>query len=144
MTRRAGLATVAAIGLAIGLAGAALAYYTPSAAATHTVATATLQPPSNPSAAHGTCTILVTDRVVVSWTATPSTWADGYRVLRATASGGPYASIATVGPATTTYTDSSVAFSKTYWYRVEATKAAWRSPQTASVSITTRSSLCIL
>jgi hypothetical protein len=48
------------------------------------------------------------------------------------------------GRNTTTFTDSTVSFSTTYYYVVQSTKNNWRSVNSTQVSITTPSSLCIL
>lgn len=60
-----------------------------------------------------------TPKVVLDWSA--SSGATGYKVKRATSSGGPYAVIASVG--TTNYTDSSVTRGLSYYYVVSATNA---------------------
>jgi hypothetical protein len=115
-----------------------------TASASHTVSTATLAPPTSPATAAGTCIPTVSDSVVVSWTPTGSTWADGYLVSRATKSGGPYEVVATVvGQGVSSYSDSGLLFDTTYRYVVEATKYDWRSPQTAEVQRKTRKSNCV-
>jgi predicted esterase len=54
------------------------------------------------------------------------TWADssnnetGFEIYRATAQGGPYTTVATTGANVTTYTDSNLVASTTYFYRVKA------------------------
>src|SRR5438309_3560705 len=59
----------------------------------------TLAAPTAPSATGGAS-------IVLNWTATTSTYASGYHVLRGTASGGPYTQIVQLSPkTTTTYTD---------------------------------------
>jgi triphosphoribosyl-dephospho-CoA synthetase len=80
----------------------------------------------------------------VSWSATPSTWAGGYEILRSLVSGGPYTSVGTVnGATTTTYNDNTALFSTLYRYVVRATKASWRSPNSNEAAITTMSVLCV-
>ncbi|MFQ5879446.1 MAG: hypothetical protein ACE5IZ_04665 [Dehalococcoidia bacterium] len=72
----------------------------------------------------------------LSWTATVDTYASGHRVLRGTASGGPYTQIAQVTPRTTTsYVDSPAA--GTYYYVVRAFYQSWESVNSneASASI---------
>lgn len=57
--------------------------------------------------------------VNLSWTASSSTWASGYRILRATSAGGPYTQIAQITPRTNvTYADAPGA--GTFHYRVRA------------------------
>lgn len=110
----------------------------------HTVSTDTLQPPTDPATAAGPCTSGVSASIIVSWTATPSTWADGYEVLGSLVSGGPYTPMATVsGVGTASTTVSGLDFLTTYHFVVSATKANWRSPATSQVSRTTLSTLCL-
>jgi len=109
----------------------------------HTLSTGTLASPTNPGSAAGTCVLVLGDAIVVSWTRTASTWADGYEVLRSTTSGGPYTLVGTVaGQAAESYTNAGLAYSTPYFYVVRATKGVWRSANTAQVSRTTRSILC--
>jgi len=135
--------TVAVVALVI-TASVALAQLADSDSAANTIATDTLQPPTNPATAAGPCTAGVTASIVVSWTATPSTWADGYEVLGSLVSGGPYTTVGTVsGVNTTSYTVTGLAFVTTYHYVVKATKGNWRSTATAQVSRTTPNPLCL-
>lgn len=147
-TRRVGVTAgvaAAVAWLAAGATALAAAGFVTSTSASQTLSTATLAAPGNPSTSRGTCLVGVSDTIVVSWTATTSTWADGYHVLRSTTSGGPYSVVATInGVGTTSYTDSGLAFSTTYHYVVRAWKGAWTSPLTAQVSRTTRTSLCLI
>jgi hypothetical protein len=124
-------------------APAALAAFNSSVPASASYATNTLAAPTNLAAAAGPCTVAVNPSVALTWTATSSTWADGYEILRSLVAGGPYASIATVsGVNTATYTDSTVLFSTVYRYVVRATKASWRSALSNEASITTPSPAC--
>lgn len=59
-------------------------------------------------------------RVILNWTAPPSTGVAGYNVYRANAAGGPYVKINPSFVAGTTYTDNAVVAGNTYWYRVRA------------------------
>ena len=64
--------------------------------------------------------------VTLGWTATASTWATGHRVLRATASGGPYTQIAEISPRTTvSYQDTPGV--GTYYYVVRGYYGTWES-----------------
>lgn len=149
-----GWASSAAVRLAVGLATAvsmvlvaevATAAFTGSASASATIDTAVLAPPTSPSAQDG-CTTLVSLAVWIdlSWTATASTWADGYRIARSTTSGGPYTVIANVaGQSTTTYRDSGLSLSTTYYYVIRSTKHSWTSVPTAQVSDRTKGLLCL-
>ena len=129
----------------VAIAGVAFAFFTDAAGvASNQFTTTTLQPPTGTSAQNGTCVALTSVRVQVSWTATSSTFADGYQIFRSTTAGGPYSSVGTVsGRTTTTYTDTTTTFSTTYRYVVQATKNVWRSTNSGEASVTTPSSLCV-
>lgn len=110
-----------------------------------TVATATLAAPATASATNGQCVVGVSRTVNVSWGQSASTFADGYIVFRATASGGPYSAVTTIGSrTTTTWADTGVSASTTYYYRVQATKIAWRSSNSPTASVTTPTLVCIV
>jgi len=137
-------AAVVAVALVVCAASVAAAAFTSSASAGATYSSAALSPPTSPSTANGPCTVLSSASIRVSWSATPSSWADGYEVLRSTTSGGPYSVIGTVsGVSTVTYLNGSLPFSTTYHYVVRAMKGNWRSSATAQVSRTTLSFLCL-
>lgn len=121
----------------------ALATFTSAGSASHDVSTATLAPPSNPSTEPGACTLGVSTSIVVNWTKTPSTWADGYEVFVSLVGGGPYTSAGTVaGRDTETMTVNGLHFLTSYYFVVKATKGNWRSVPTAEAMRTTLSSLC--
>ena len=108
------------------------------------VSTATLQPPTGTAAGQGDCFPVLTIEVDVTWTATASTFADGYQVFRSATSGGPYTLIGTVaGRTTTTFTDTDVTFLTTYHYVVQATRNLWRSANSTQASFTTPTPLCV-
>ena len=86
----------------------------------------TLNPPTGLTATGGASASL-------SWTATADTYASGHRVLRGTATGGPYTQIAEVTPrTTTTYIDSPAA--GTYYYVARAFYQSWESVNSNEVS----------
>lgn len=121
----------------------ALASFTAAATASGDVSTAVLNPPTTLAASGGTCQADQYDSIVLTWTATTSGWAEGYEVLRST-DGATYTVIATLaGASTESYTDSPLAFSTTYWYRVRAVKHAWTS-QAAETSRMTRGTQCLV
>jgi len=108
-----------------------------------TVASATLESASSLSAANQNCVVATSTEVRLTWTATSSTWADGYEIFRSLISGGPYTSKGTVsGQSTVTWTDTTPLFSTTYYYVVKATKNNWRSANSNQASITTPTLLC--
>jgi FG-GAP-like repeat len=65
------------------------------------------------------------------------TAADGFRVLRATTTGGPYGLIATTSGVQETFTDTTVSPVTTYYYVVQATYQGRVSRSSAQVSATT-------
>jgi hypothetical protein len=106
----AGLAFFALLGMAGGVTFAAFSAATANSG--NTFSAATLQAPS-------TLAVAWNPSVSLSWTASSSTWASGYRILRATSPAGPYTQIAQVTPrTTTTYVDAPGA--GTFHYRVRA------------------------
>lgn len=135
----------AAVAIAIPAAPAFGIFTTAPAPPAMQISSATLAAPASASAVNGVCVAAVSRAITVSWDATASTFADGYVVLRATAAGGPYTTIATItGNATVTYSDTAVAASTTYYYRIQATKLAWRSADSPAASVTTPSVLCVV
>lgn len=138
---RVGVAAVLGVtGMSVGTV--AWAQMTDSTPASHELSTGTLEAPTLPATAAGTCVLLVGDEIVVSWTRTASVKADGYEILRAVGTG-PYSSHAVVaGRTTESFTDSLLAFSTEYRYVVKAKKENWRSAGTAPVSRTTRTATC--
>ena len=102
----------------------------------NTFTVATLQPPTGLSAT-ASCSGLQ-PRITLSWTATSSTFADGYDVLRSTANGGPYSQIAHVtGRTTTSYVNTGLNLNTTYYYVLRSTYGTWTSANTAQVQATT-------
>lgn len=109
-----------------------------------TIASATLAAPTGTSASNTNCVVALSIKVKVTWTATTSSFADGYQILRSTTNGGPYSVVGTVsGLNTVTYTDSSVTFSTTYYYVVRATKVNWTSANSNQATITTLNAVCL-
>jgi hypothetical protein len=109
-----------------------------------TYSTGTLAAPTGAAAARGACTILTSSTVVVTWTQTTSIFADGYEILRSTTNGSGYAPHGTVaGRTTTTFSDTTVAFSTTYYYVVRSKRNSWRSPNSNQASVTTPTVLCL-
>ena len=101
--------------------------------ASNTLSTSTMAAPTGLAAAGGA-------NIVLTWTATATTYATGYNVLRSSTSGSGYAQIAQVTPrATVTYTDSPSA--GTYYYVLQSYFQNWISANstqaTAGVSTNT-------
>lgn len=116
---RAALAVIVAV--LIGVAPPAAAAWGSTASGSATARSATLSPPSGLIATCGTGAAAAT--VVLTWTVTPTPWADGYEVARG-ALPGIYTTTASV--TSTSYTSPSLA-TGTYVFAVRATKGQWRS-----------------
>jgi hypothetical protein len=78
-------------------------------------------------------------QINLSWT-DASTGEDGFKIERKTGAGGTYAEIATVGANTTSYSDTGLSASTTYYYRVRAYKGGDYSDYSNEASATTQSS----
>jgi hypothetical protein len=93
----------------------------------------TLQPPTGFGATGGGASATLT------WTPTGDAYASGYRVERATSSGGTYSLVGTATPASATGYIDSPATDGTYWYRAQAYALSWLSttagPASATVSV---------
>jgi hypothetical protein len=138
-------AALSLVSIIVVQAPALAAFDSTPAAPSMTVSSATLASPTGVGAVNTNCVVLGSTKVKATWTATTSAFADGYRVLRSTTNGGPYSLVGTVsGLNTTSFTDSSVSFSTTYYYVAQATKVNWTSGNSTQVSITTPSSLCVV
>jgi hypothetical protein len=126
-----------AAGLVTALAGAATAGFTArSSSASLPVRAAVLQPATGLQAAAG-CSLL-TARAVLTWTATPSTYATGYRVLRRTGATGAFVPVAELtGRTTTTFTDAPLVVATSYAYRVDAVYRGWSATGTTTAGVTT-------
>lgn len=74
-------------------------------------------------------------QITLNWTPPPGDLAGGYRVLRSTTSGGPYATIASWTANTTpSYTDTTVVNGMTYFYIVSAWNQSGASATSAEIS----------
>jgi hypothetical protein len=138
MTRATALLIVSLLGLLGPLGGVSLARMTDQESVAATFTADTLDPPTNLRCNGSTsCTTVLIYKPVLTWTATPDTYATGYEVLRSTTSGSGYAVIATVsGQSTTTFTDTTVAPLTTYFYVVRAVVASWSSAVSNEVQAT--------
>ena len=124
-----GLIVMLLAGLSAGSSTAVSATFTkatsPVAAA---MSSGTLASPTGLTAVNGTCTILPSARQVnLSWSASASTFATGYVILRST----------------TSFVDSTPAASTTYFYVVRATRNNWLSANSNEASIATPTVLCV-
>lgn len=138
MRKRSRAATVVVVGLVLlaHLSHAAFAGFNDrTQSASMSISTASLAPATG-VAASKTCVLLV-PAVTVSWTATTSGFAAGYRVYRRPTSGGSFTLLGTAsGASTTSYTDSTVVGGSSYVYVLHAYYASWTAPSNeASVSV---------
>lgn len=97
---------------------------------------------ANSVAATQHCVSLVVSSVSVSltWSVTSpavSTWATGLQVFRSTSPGSGFASQGSILPlTTTTFNDTTVAYSTTYYYEVQASRDNWRATSNVSSATT--------
>lgn len=123
--RRAGRLGVLALTSALAVAAAwttapvGLARFTSSAGVAGTMATDTLEPPTGLTATGGTA-------VALAWTPSADAYAAGYRVLRASVSGGPYTQVATITPGSASSTTDSPP-PGTYHYVLRSYYQGWTS-----------------
>jgi hypothetical protein len=104
------------------------------------VASATLAAPAG-AAASAACVLLnlnLKPQVTLSWTATTSTFANGYQILRSTTHNSGYAQVGTVTGATTVSYQEYVSLGTTYYYVVRSTTSGnWSSVNSNEASVTT-------
>ena len=80
---------------------------------------------------------LLNCKITLSWTAPATALApDGYDILRSTANGGPYSLVTHVGTVTS-YTDTGLAVSTTYYYVLQSTRSSWRNENSNQQSAST-------
>jgi hypothetical protein len=108
-----------------------------------TVASSTLAAPTNFAAVQVACHAGKSIEINLTWTATSSSYATSYVVERSTASSDSYATIGTVPTSKTSYTDSesSLAPSTVYYYRVSTAYHSWIATSTAA-SLKTSNKSC--
>ena len=131
--------------VALGAVSTATAQFTNSATAgPMSLASATLAAPTAPTAAQTNCKNAKPPTNTVGWTATSSAFATGYRIERATTSGGPYSLVANVAIGTTSYldVDPALASSTTYYYRAVSTYQSWTTAS-GQIALTTLSNKCV-
>ncbi|MGH9000405.1 MAG: hypothetical protein ACRDY7_13580 [Acidimicrobiia bacterium] len=89
---------------------------------------------SAPSGLSSDCGLgLLSAKVTLAWTATSTSWADGYEVRWGTAPGA-YSHSGTPSPASATSFTSPNLAAGTYYFVVRATKGNWRSAHSNEVS----------
>ncbi|MFZ3091916.1 MAG: S8 family serine peptidase [Nitrospirota bacterium] len=95
-------------------------------------ASTAMSPPSSLTA-----TAVSSSQINLSWT--DNSTETGFRIERSGSSGGPYSEIATAGTNVTTYSNSGLSASTTYYYRVRAYNANGNSASSSVASATTQS-----
>jgi hypothetical protein len=130
--------------VALSLSDRAFASMSSTKSSSGSISTGTLAAPTGVAAARGACSILTSTAVNVTWVQTASSFASGYDILRSTTNGSGYFLVGTVvGRATTSFVDTTVTFSTTYYYVVRAKRNAWRSVNSNQASVTTATALCV-
>lgn len=144
MRTRLVVTVLAATGLAVGSAApAAWGSFVEQASATATFSAAVLAPPTGITASAVTCAATGYSSQL-TWTASASTWLDGYELAMGTAPGGPYTVVplpAGASPTDTTRTLSGLARKTTHYMVVRTTRGAWRA-ESAEVVVTTPARNC--
>jgi hypothetical protein len=141
-----GLLVVVLSGLSLDPpSGVSASFTSVTAAVAAVMSSGTLASPTGVTAVNGTCTVLPSGRQInLSWSASLSTFATGYTILRSTTSGSGYASIGSVsGRSTTNFIDSTPVASTTYFYVVRATRNNWVSANSNQATVTTPTVLCV-
>ena len=93
-------------------------------------------PPAAPSGLAATA--LSSSSIRINWTDNANN-ETGFKIERKTGAGGTYSQIATVGANTTTFTNTGLSATTTYFYRVRATNLGGDSAFSAEASATTQS-----
>lgn len=133
--------TIGTILVQLLAATAVFGWFNGQASASHTVSTATLQPPTNLAVQTG-CSLL-SGSADLSWTATPSTFATGYKIERLKGGVLEPAATATVTPRTaTSLVQTGLTTDTTYTWRIYAYRSGWTS---TAVEVTAKTpSLCLI
>ncbi|HEY4754179.1 MAG TPA: hypothetical protein VIH37_12900 [Candidatus Limnocylindrales bacterium] len=127
MTRRAGLlVTVALVAMLGAVAPVTLATFTASRSTAASFSALSLLPPSGLAAAGGSSATL-------TWTASSTSQATGYHVLRSATSGSGYAQVKNVTPVTAT-TTVDVPAAGSWYYVLQTYSGAWASANSNEAS----------
>jgi regulation of enolase protein 1 (concanavalin A-like superfamily) len=98
-------------------------------------------PPPPPTAPSGlTATAVSSSQINLSWTDNSNN-ENNFLIERATSAGGPFSQIASVGSNVTTYNNTGLAASTTYYYRVRASNTGGNSAYSNTANATTQGSL---
>ena len=115
------------VAAALGAAPVTLARFTASISRGASFGTATLAPPTSLAGSGGTTASL-------TWTASTSAGASGYRVLRSATSGSGYGQVSSVTPVSATGTSDNPA-AGTWYYVLRTYFAGWTSPISNEASV---------
>lgn len=103
----------------------------------NSISTATLQPPTGLSAL-ASCDGADSAKIELSWTASASSFADGYDVYRSAVDVGPYTKIDHItGRATVGYANWGLTTNSTYFYVLQSTAQYWTSTDSNQAGATT-------
>jgi hypothetical protein len=138
-----GLALPVCLSAALATAAVAAAAFTSTVAASQSIATASFAPPTAVNATQVSCKKNNPPQINISWTASTSSFTSGYTIYRSTTSGSGYTQIGTVTASTMNFTDpsSSLNYTTTYYYVVDATYQSW-SARSAEAPVTTLNNKC--
>ena len=107
------------VGLLVLLPSSSASFNASASNVDNSYVTDTLDPPTNVAGTSGTS-------ATVGWTQTVDSYADGYRVLRSSTSGGPYTQVAQVTPVSAnSYVDAAA--EGRYYYVTRAFAEGWES-----------------
>ena len=134
------------LGMILGLVGLCCWAAAPAHAAWGSSATGSAQAQSStlapPPTLVATCLSTLSSRVVLNWTASGTTWKDGYEISRVTISG-TYNAIDTVAAGVLTYTTVGSLAIGTYYFMVKTTGGSWHSVGSPQASRSVVALLCV-
>jgi fibronectin type 3 domain-containing protein len=135
--------SIACVVVALVVSAQALAGFGCLSTETLTISTAVLASPTDPGAAVDTCMPATSVSVQVTWTPSSSAAVSGYAIFRADG-GGSATQVGTVsGNSTSSFVDTSAAFSGDYAYSVVALRGQWTSAATSDAALTTPGPTCV-
>ena len=114
--------------------GLAVAVFTSATSGAQSVTTGTLQAPTALSSQHPNATGAAAGQVNLAWTPSASPFVAGHRVLRATAPGGPWTTVATLGAAAATYNDTAASYNTQLFYYLQAFRVGWTADSAAQMA----------
>ena len=119
--------TVAVCGLGAGIATATM---TDGVTSSGTIATGTLAPATGLSSTHPNATGAAAGQANLTWAASTSPFVAGHRILRSSAVGGPWSTVATLGAAATSHNDTTAPYNAESYYVVQAFRNIWTADTT--------------